>query len=683
MDRADETLNSYVVTPQLARCFDDALGFIRGALESRSSKAAYLHGSFGSGKSHFMAVLHLLLHGNARARAIPELAGAMAKYGDWMSGKRFLLVPYHMIGARSMESAILGRYAEHVGRLHPNAPPPAVYQAAALFDDARALRERMGDDAFFDGLSTAAGGAGDWGKLAAWDATQFEAALAAPPTHPERLRLVGALIETYFSSYRNIARGSEEAFVPLDEGLSIISAHTQTLGYDGLILFLDELILWLASHAADLQFVNREGQKLVKLTEAERADRPIPIISFVARQRDLRELVGTHVTGVEQLAFSDVLRHWEDRFHVITLEDRNLAAIAARRLLQPKDAAARQRIDAAFRDTERVGDSVRGVLLTSTGDPALFRQVYPFSPAFVQALVAVSSALQRERTALKVMLELLVQQRTTLQLGDIVPVGDLFDLVTDGDEAFTDVMRINVANALQLYRRRLLPLLARRQKVRVDELAGLPEEDPRRRAFRAEDRLVKTLLLSALVPEVEALRALTPARLAALNHGSIRSPIPGQEGPMVLKRCQDFATEVGEIRVGDGPNPTIAVQITGVDVEGVVQKAQGHDSMGERRRVIRELLFQQLGIGVRDELFTTHELTWRGTQRRCEIIYGNVRELTDESLRAHGRDWKLAIDFPFDDPPYTPRDDLARLQSYRARNGSTTTLAWVPSWGRN
>src|SRR5262245_30154746 len=72
--RADETLDTYVVTPQLARCFGDALAFIRDALRARSSKAAYLHGSFGSGKSHFMAVLHLFLQGHARARALPELA---------------------------------------------------------------------------------------------------------------------------------------------------------------------------------------------------------------------------------------------------------------------------------------------------------------------------------------------------------------------------------------------------------------------------------------------------------------------------------------------------------------------------------------------------------------------------------------------------------------------------------
>jgi len=57
----EKTLAQYVVTPQLVTCFDDALGFIRSAVDASNSKACYLHGSFGSGKSHFMAVLHLLL----------------------------------------------------------------------------------------------------------------------------------------------------------------------------------------------------------------------------------------------------------------------------------------------------------------------------------------------------------------------------------------------------------------------------------------------------------------------------------------------------------------------------------------------------------------------------------------------------------------------------------------------
>ena len=63
---------------------------------------------------------------------------------DWVQGKKFLLVPYHMIDARSMEAAILGGYADHVRRDHPEAPWPGVYLADDLFDDARRYRANDG-----------------------------------------------------------------------------------------------------------------------------------------------------------------------------------------------------------------------------------------------------------------------------------------------------------------------------------------------------------------------------------------------------------------------------------------------------------------------------------------------------------------------------------------------------------
>jgi len=98
----ENTLKRYVVTDQLVACFDDALQFIKEGVEHRNSKACYLHGSFGSGKSHFMAVLHLVLSGHTGARAIPELAPVIARHNPWVQGKKFLLVPYHMIDAKSM-----------------------------------------------------------------------------------------------------------------------------------------------------------------------------------------------------------------------------------------------------------------------------------------------------------------------------------------------------------------------------------------------------------------------------------------------------------------------------------------------------------------------------------------------------------------------------------------------------
>ena len=113
------------------------------------------------------------------------------------------------------------------------------------------------------------GGAAGWGDLSAhWDASSFETALGAPAGAEERSRLVAALIDSFFRGYRDVARGSDEAFIPLDEGLAVVSRHARDLGYDGLVLFLDELILWLATHAADLRFLNEEGPKVSKLVEA-------------------------------------------------------------------------------------------------------------------------------------------------------------------------------------------------------------------------------------------------------------------------------------------------------------------------------------------------------------------------------------------------------------------------------
>src|SRR5260370_13688931 len=52
------TVDEYVVTPALAEAFDAALGLVSESLTSGVSRGAFLAGSFGSGKSHFMAVLH-------------------------------------------------------------------------------------------------------------------------------------------------------------------------------------------------------------------------------------------------------------------------------------------------------------------------------------------------------------------------------------------------------------------------------------------------------------------------------------------------------------------------------------------------------------------------------------------------------------------------------------------------
>lgn len=675
---SERTVRTYVVTPELAEAYDLALTMIRDATDEKRSKAAYLHGSFGSGKSHFMAILNLLLADDKHAKSLEGLTPTVAKH-PWIGDKdrKYLMVPYHMVGARDMETAILGGYVDFVRREHPDAPVPGVFVADRILENAQRIREKMGDAPFFEMLNEGTM-ASAWGRKP-WTAETFDEVLT-DHDHKKRPELVGDVVGRVWDSTVDGAKaGVNEGLVPLDEGLSIISQHAQKLGYAGLILFLDELILWLASRAGDLDFVHAEGQKLSKLVEAQYADRPIPVISFVARQRDLRDLIGDSFTGAEKLGFSDSLQWWEGRFEVITLVDKNLPTIVSRRLLKLKDKEDQKLIDKSFEEVaSRIKTADRDVVMTRTADLSQFREVYPFSPVLVDALVALSSVLQRERTALRLMLTLLVRRRDDLKLGDIIPVGDLWDVVATGDDPFSDVLRQPFKAARRLWENKLRPMLVEELGFEPDEVAEDDERWPRVEAFHTNERLLKTLLLAALVPDVPAFKDMTARRLNALNYGLVQSPISGRELVTVVGNLRRWASKIGELRVGDETDPRVSLQLTDVDIESLIAQVADQDQTGTRKRKVRELLFGWLGIDDSKGLFTEYRLTWRGADRTLRVRYDNVRTMTDDQLRSDD-EWTLVLDYPFDEKSFTPLDDKHQLDDFMSRHPEgTKTIAWLP-----
>jgi len=117
----------------------------------------------------------------------------------------------------------------------------------------------------------------------------------------------------------------------------------------------------------------------------------------VARQRDLRKLIGETISGASKLNFEDSVDWSDGRFGVIKLEDRNLPMIANKRVIKPRSAAAKQELDAAFDATARIRKEVMDTLLANEYDREMFHLIYPFSPALMETLIAASSMLQRER----------------------------------------------------------------------------------------------------------------------------------------------------------------------------------------------------------------------------------------------------------------------------------------------
>jgi hypothetical protein len=243
---------------------------------------------------------------------------------------------------------------------------------------------------------------------------------------------------------------------------------------------------------------------------------------------------------------------------------------------------------------------------------------------------------------------------------------------------------VNFENAKKLYQNKLRPMLEQQHQLDLEvdreRAADSDEIATRLKLFENDDRLIKSLLLSALVHGVESLRNMTCMRLAALNHGSIRSRIPGREHQVVAQKLRTWAGMVGEIRVGEEPtNPTVSIQLSGVDTEGIIEAARVYDNPGNRQYRLRQMLFKSLGVPEQDEMYISHTFWWRGSKRTCDVLFTNVRSLPDESLRS-GDDWKLIVDFPFDSEGHSPVEDLDRINKFRDKGERHRSLVWLPSF---
>ncbi len=169
----------------------------------------------------------------------------------------------------------------------------------------------------------------------------------------------------------------------------------------------------------------------------------------MARQRDLKDLIGESLSGFEQFNFHDQIKHFEKRFDTINLEDTNLPEIIAKRILKPKtpEAAASSSTTSSTVSSSKI--NMRDILAHNY-DLEDCRKVYPFSPALIDTLVAVSSLLQRNRTAIRILMELLSNNRDNLTVGQLIPVGDLFDLVSGNYEPYDDSVRRGFESAKRL-----------------------------------------------------------------------------------------------------------------------------------------------------------------------------------------------------------------------------------------
>ena len=97
--------------------------------------------------------------------------------------------------------------------------------------------------------------------------------------------------------------------------------------------------------------------------------------------------------------------------------------------------------------------------------------------------------------------------------------------------------------------------------------------------------------------------------------------------------------------------------------------------------LLKDLLFRAMGLDGVTDWGKDDKRDWRGTTRPGHIRFGNVQKMGPELLRCpEGHDWRLIVDYPFDEPGFGPHHDEEVLEAFKEETGGSWTLVWLPSF---
>lgn len=668
-EEAQQLASDYVVTPAVEKELPRILDDMKQVFERGEEYGRFIHGSFGSGKSHFMTMLSLLVEGaapawkkfrpllNAHRDAKASNGAEAADHEGWLTKAGLLVVRIHMLSVRGKSTGF----------------DRAVYEGfnAALKRRGKAPFEFLHVDAIFDEVRREAKEYGDivWKRLEAESIVggreDFEAIAAGTVAAKERF------VRTWLKY-----KGRDAADAGVDprwsEGLARMAAHAKAQGFGGIVLMIDEFLLWLAEKSGQ-EFV-QEVNNLNVIVDHNTGQRSAPIFVFAARQAYIKEFLPDLVDEAKIL---DHIDHHAKRFEVTKLQDVELRHIVRGRVLRPRDA----RVVRAVTDT--LAERHQKVLpaLLAGGDIDYLRDVYPFHPALIEMLVDVTSLMQRERSALRLLYELLVVHYPKLPLGEFLPVGSAFSAIfpESGVEASKKVELMQDIH--HQYYSRLAPTMAQMAKAATGEPGGeFPDE--RRRAL---DQLVKTVLLAEVSPRLKQ-GGLTIERLVQLNAVDVEGETFRGQVRVAETDLLALQQRVPDLQVaGQGKTALVRYVLGRVSLGEILARARSKvDNLTQRFKAFWGALRHALGLASAKGFEEggpnegDWDLSWRRTRRRGRIKLGNVREMSYDDFAPPDGAFKILIDYPWDEPGHTVDEDRLRATNVRKKQGLVHTVCWLP-----
>jgi hypothetical protein len=654
--RDERLVRDYVLTPKVREALPVIFNKMLHFSERGEDQGRFIHGSFGSGKSHFLSLLGLLFEGHegAWARALSE-GGLEEKHKRWAQGSAPLVVRLHMLtedrsgwGLDRIVYECVNRTLERKGH------------APFRFLDLDGVLSEIRNTANLVGPSF-------WAKMEEKGilGSQEEFEELASGTEREREGVVRAYLEL-------VRRDATSAGVNPNwaEGLRRLAKHVKEQGYGALVLLVDELLLWLKTKTPP-EFRGAINQ-LNLMVDRSTGKLDIPLFPIIARQRNLEEFF-PNMQGETEKEMHEYLSHHSKRFEQTTLEDVELRYVVKGRLLRPRAEAKKELLDKinAICTNKEYQALIQEVLQGSKID--YVQDVYPFHPALIEALIDISSLMQRERTALRLLTEMLVVHHPTLEVGKFLPVGRAFEAIIPAGGVEADKRQADIKAIHNLYYNRLR--LGIKNLEESAEKEGKPWSQARRDAL---DQVVKTVLLMELSPRLKNNQSATVERLVRLNDKEVAGTMDRARFAQVREDLVALSRLVTEIQVaGSSGAAVVSVTLKGVNTGEWMELARGKagESKPARFKVFKALLLGALGLSDNETLV----VKWRETPRRGHVQVCNVRELRVSSFNVEpGEEFRLFIDYPWDDPAYGVEQDIQHANEARRNLGKRPTICWLP-----
>ncbi|CCU78665.1 hypothetical protein HSACCH_00804 [Halanaerobium saccharolyticum subsp. saccharolyticum DSM 6643] len=402
-----QVINDYVITSKIKKEMKNVIH----SLSLDKGQGFWVQGAYGSGKSHFMSYITVLLKDSKYWGNLPE--DIKDEYQDYYADKNYLTVNFTLSEVNNLKVKLFDEIEKEFKNERIN---------ITIKKDEKIVKQFLEKE--IDGLKK------DWfydileNKLDIY-VEDWKKALESNDTS----RLAEIIIAYRKEQDSFSQKEYREIIYPnINEGLEQISKAINE-NFDGLVIFVDELSEFLQKKKSK----NQESESLETLQALGQRIKELPIWLLAAVQKNPAEIID------EDLYIGDEEEKVFDRFRPINLSEADIEEIIDQRIII-KNKNQKKSIRSIYKDLKN-----NKFNLEKSISEDKFVKLYPFHHEFVNSLVQLSTYGSRQRAAVRESWEI-VSNRLNTKAKKLITIDDLYDIFEN------DVIYNNFKEYYDLYK---------------------------------------------------------------------------------------------------------------------------------------------------------------------------------------------------------------------------------------